>query len=63
MGNWTEVTNRSVLFGACVLSGLAISWIDGASGLDIAQTALLASGLFLAFLVGEATVTRYRKRR
>lgn len=60
MTNWTEINGRSVLFGACVLLGLVISWLEGATYLDLARTALLASVLFLGFLLGEAALTRYR---
>jgi hypothetical protein len=60
MTNWTEINGRSVLFGACVLLGLVISRLEGASYLDLARTALLASVLFLCFLLGEAALNRYR---
>lgn len=60
MTNWTETNGRSVLFGACVLLGLAVSWFEGAAYIDLARTALLASTLFLCFLLGEAAFIRYR---
>ncbi len=62
MTNWMELNGRSVLFGACVLLGLVISWFEGASYLDLARTALLASVLFLCFLLGEAALGRYRHK-
>lgn len=60
MSQLSEFTARSVRFGSCVLIGLLISYLDGVSILEIAQTALLASVLFLTFLVGEAALPRYR---
>lgn len=63
MTNWTELNGRSVLFGACVLLGLVVSWFEGAAYLDLARTALLASILFLCFLLGEAAFARYRHAR
>ena len=60
MTNLSEVTGRSVLFGACVLLGLFLSWVDGVPALDIARTGLLASVLFLGLLLGEAAFAKYR---
>lgn len=56
----SEITARSKRFGACVCIGLLVSYLEGVSGLEIAQTALLASVLFLAFLLGEAAMPKYR---
>jgi hypothetical protein len=38
-----------------------VSWLEGVSGLEIAQTALLASVLFLGFMVGEAGLEKYQR--
>lgn len=62
MSNWSELTGRSILFGACVLAGLILSYLSGISGLEIAQTALLASVAFLVFLLGESALVKYRSR-
>ena len=39
-----------------------MSSLEGVSTLEIAQTALLASVLFLAVMVGEAALEKYRIR-
>jgi hypothetical protein len=62
----TTITARSILYGVCVTIGLLMSWFDGVPRLAIAQTALIASVLLFALLVGEAAVPKYRaitKRR
>jgi hypothetical protein len=59
----SEVTTRSIRFGSCVAVGLLMSYLDGVSNLDIARTALIATVLFLAFMVGEAALMKYRKKR
>jgi uncharacterized membrane protein len=62
----SEITARTILYGVCVTIGLLMSWFDGVSNLAIAQTALIASLLLFALLVGEAAVPTYRaiaKRR
>ncbi|MEX2122611.1 MAG: hypothetical protein WD795_01875 [Woeseia sp.] len=66
MATPSEITNRSILYGSCVTIGLVMSYFDGVPNLAIAQTALLASGLFFAILLGEVAVPRCRaiaKRR
>ena len=66
MTELSEITARSILYGVCVSIGLLVSWLDGVSNLAIAQTALIASVLLFALLVGEAAVPGYRaiaKRR
>jgi hypothetical protein len=58
----SELTTRSIRFGACVGVGLLMSHLQGISPLEIAQTALVASSLFLAFLLGEAAMARYGRK-
>ncbi len=58
----SDITARSKRFGSCVAIGLLVSYLEGVSGLEIAQTALLASILFLGFLVGEAGWEKYQRR-
>jgi hypothetical protein len=38
-----------------------MSYLQGVSGIEITYTALLASSLFLAFLLGEAGLAEYEK--
>ncbi|MEX2122610.1 MAG: hypothetical protein WD795_01870 [Woeseia sp.] len=61
MGHPSEITPRSKRFGSCVCLGLLVSYLEGVSGLEIAQTALLASVLFLGFLLGEAGLAKYQR--
>jgi len=61
MSGQSEVTTRSIRFGSCVSLGLFLSHLQGVSGIDITYTALLASTLFLAFLLGEAGFAEYEK--
>lgn len=61
MAELSEMTSRSVRFGACVAVGLFMSHLQGISGIEITWTALIASSLFLAFLVGEAAMAEYEK--
>lgn len=61
MAHSSEITARSKLFGACVSLGLVVSWLEGVSGLEIAQTALVACVLFLGFMVGEAGLGKYQR--
>jgi hypothetical protein len=61
MSGQSEITARSIRFGTCVSLGLFLSHLQGVSGIDITYTALLASTLFLAFLLGEAGVAEYEK--
>lgn len=61
MAGQSEITARSVLFGSCVSLGLLISHFQGVSGYEVTQTALIASSLFLAFLLGEAALPEYHK--
>lgn len=70
MFNFSGVTARSILFVFCVSTGLAMSSLQGIPTLEIVQTALLASTLFLSLLVWEAVlekrgraVVRRRKRQ
>lgn len=61
MAAQSEITARSIRFGSCVSLGLLLSHLQGISGYEITQTALLASSLFLAFLLGEAGLAEYQK--
>ena len=61
MAEHSEITTRSIRFGACVCVGLFMSHLQGVSGIEITYTALLASSLFLAFLLGEAGLAEYQK--
>jgi len=61
MAEHSEITTRSIRFGSCVSVGLLMSHLQGVSGIDITYTALLASSLFLAFLLGEAGMAEYEK--
>jgi hypothetical protein len=61
MAGQSEITTRSIRFGACVSMGLMMSHVQGVSGIDITYTAILASTLFLAFLLGEAGLAEYEK--
>jgi hypothetical protein len=61
MSEHSEVTTRSIRFVSCVSVGLFMSHLQGISGMDITYTALLASTLFLAFLLGEAGLAEYEK--
>jgi hypothetical protein len=61
MAGQSEITTRSIRFGSCVSLGLLWSHLQGISGIEITYTALIASSLFLAFLVGEAGMQEYEK--
>jgi hypothetical protein len=61
MAEKSEITTRSIRFGSCVCVGLFMSYLQGVSGIDITYTALLASSLFLAFLLGKAGLAEYEK--
>lgn len=63
MFNFSGVTARSLLFVFCVSTGLAMSSLQGVSTLEIAQTALLASVLFLSYLVWEAVLEKRQGQR
>jgi hypothetical protein len=67
MADQSEITTRSIRFGSCVAVGLFMSYLQGTSAIEITYTALIASSLFLAFLLGEAGLAEYaklkRKRR
>ena len=58
MFNFSGVTARSILFVFCVSTGLAMSSLQGIPTLEIVQTALLASALFLSYLVWEAVLEK-----
>jgi hypothetical protein len=62
MFNPSNLTVRSILFIFCVSTGLAMSSLQGVSNLEIVQTGLLASVLFLGFLVGEAALAKYQQK-
>ncbi|HLT90133.1 MAG TPA: hypothetical protein VKZ85_04240 [Woeseiaceae bacterium] len=62
MFNLSNVTVRSLVFVFCVSLGLSVSSLQGVSTLEIAQTALIASALFLGFLIGEAAMGKLQKR-
>jgi hypothetical protein len=61
MAEQSEVTTRSIRFGSCVSIGLFMSHLQGVSGIEITYTALIASSLFLAFLLSEAGMQEYEK--
>ncbi|HZD54305.1 MAG TPA: hypothetical protein VE175_14750 [Woeseiaceae bacterium] len=71
MLNLSNVTVRSIVFVFCVSTGLAMSSLQGVSTLEIAQTALIASAIFLGVMIAEAAmgklqekpVTKRRNRR
>lgn len=62
MFNLSNVTVRSVVFVFCVSLGLSVSSLQGVSTLELAQTALIASALFLGFMIGEAAMGHAQKR-
>lgn len=62
MLNFSGITARSILFVFCVSTGLAMSSLQGVPTLEIVQTALLASILFLSVLVGEAVLEKRQRR-
>lgn len=62
MFNFSGVTARSILFVFCVSTGLAMSSLQGIPTLEIVQTALVASVLFLSFMVWEAVVDKRQRR-
>lgn len=62
MFNFSNVTVRSIVFVFCVSLGLSMSSLQGISTLELAQTALIASALFLGFMIGEAAMGRVQKR-
>ena len=57
----SKLTARSIWFASCILLGLWLAYVDGIETRALVQTALLASVLFVAFLVGEALWKKYRK--
>jgi hypothetical protein len=61
MFNFSGVTARSILFVFCVSTGLAMSSLQGVSILEIVQTALLASTLFLSFMIWEAMLEKRQR--
>ena len=61
MAEQSEVTTRSIRFGSCVSIGLFMSHLQGISGIEITYAALIASSLFLAFLLSEAGMQEYEK--
>lgn len=63
MADQSEITTRSIRFGSCVAVGLFMSYLQGISAIEITYTALIASSLFLAFLLGEAGLAEYEKLR
>jgi hypothetical protein len=62
MLNLSNVTVRSIVFVFCVSLGLSVSSLQGVSTLEIAKTALIASALFLGFMIGEAAMGHVQKR-
>jgi hypothetical protein len=63
MAAQSEITARSIRFGSCVCVGLFMSHLQGVPGIEIIYTALLASSLFLAFLLGEVGIAEYEKAK
>ena len=62
MINFSSPTIRSLVFAFGVSLGLAVSALQGVATLDILKTALIASVLFLGFMLGEAGMGRVQKR-
>lgn len=62
MINFSNPTIRSLVFAFGVSLGLAVSALQGVATLDILKTALIASLLFLGFMLGEAAMGRARSR-
>jgi hypothetical protein len=62
MFNFSGVTAKSILFVFCVSTGLAMSSLQGVPTLEIVQTALLASVLFLSFLIWEAVLEKRQRQ-
>lgn len=63
MAEHSELTTRSIRFSGCVAVGLLMSWVQGIPALEIAQTALLAASLYLAWMLGEAARAKYLKKK
>ena len=61
MFNFSGVTARSILFVFCVSTGLAMSSLQGVPTLEVIQTALVASVLFLSFMVWEALLEKRQR--
>lgn len=61
MFNFSGVTARSILFVFCVSTGLAMSSLQGVPTLEVIQTALVASVLFLSFLIWEAVLEKRQR--
>lgn len=62
MINFSNPTIRSLVFAFGVSLGLAVSALQGVAILDILRTALIASVLFLGFMLGEAGMSRVQKK-
>lgn len=62
MLNFSGVTARSILFVFCVSTGLAMSSLQGVPTLEVIQTALVASVLFLSFLIREAVLEKRQRQ-
>ena len=59
----TKTTARSIWFVAMVSLGLLLALIDGATVEGALKAALLMSGLFVVYMLGEAVYSRYAKKR
>jgi hypothetical protein len=57
----SKLTVRSIWFASCVSLGLFLGYMDGFPATALAKTALVASVLFLAFLLAESLWHKYRK--
>ena len=62
MTGLSKTTTRSIWFLSCVLFGLLLAWLDGIDLFAVAKTALLATVIFVAYLIGEAAWHRYKKK-
>ena len=58
----SKLTARSIWFVSCVSIGLLLGYLDGFSTKALVQTALLAAGLFVVFLLAEALWRKHRKQ-
>ena len=57
----SKLTARSIWFVSCVSIGLFLGYMDGFPTMALAKTALIASVLFVAFLLVESLWRKYRE--
>ena len=64
-GRWyrmSRLTKRSIWFVSCVGFGLFLGYMDGFKLMALAKTGLIASLIFVVFLVGESLYLRLRQK-